>query len=198
MKDENGIYIDQPILRQIGDLGEKYDAWVHTPLSGQARFFKNQILEDLTRCPWYVIPLVWIPVFLVCCYWSLMVCMVPWWTYLNYWCMGIVGWQVVEYLVHRFIFHSVPTYKPLIVLHFLFHGNHHKFPMDKSRLVFPPLPASWFGIALYALAATFLPAGKTHAYFSGMIIGYIAYNPELKHLSTESKKSNSDLLSSGE
>lgn len=29
-----------------------------------------------------------------------------------------------------------------ITVHFLFHGCHHKYPLDATRLVFPPVPAA--------------------------------------------------------
>jgi 4-hydroxysphinganine ceramide fatty acyl 2-hydroxylase len=50
----------------------------------------------------------------------------------------------MEYFLHRFLFHSEDKWLPgskgnfPIVAHFMFHGIHHAFPMDKLRLVFPP------------------------------------------------------------
>ena len=64
---------------------------------------------------------------------------------------GIVLWQFIEYSIHRFIFHAIPSNPAGIVIHFLFHGCHHKFPMDKERLVFPPLPAASIASLLYLM-----------------------------------------------
>ena len=57
----------------------------------------------------------------------------------------------------RFIFHAQPVGYWPITLHFGFHGCHHKFPMDKERLVFPPLPAFAVASVIYALLAAALP-----------------------------------------
>ncbi|KAG8143860.1 hypothetical protein E2320_001006, partial [Naja naja] len=42
--------------------------------------------------------------------------------------LGIFTWSLVEYLIHRFIFHMNPPASSyyLITLHFLMHGQHHK------------------------------------------------------------------------
>ena len=42
-------------------------------------------------------------------------------------------------------------------VHFTLHGCHHKFPMDKGRLVFPPLPAAACAAGLLAAAKAMLP-----------------------------------------
>ena len=57
----------------------------------------------------------------------------------------------------RFIFHARPASYWPITLHFGFHGCHHKFPLDKERLVFPPVPAILVASAIYALLAAVLP-----------------------------------------
>lgn len=54
---------------------------------------------------------------------------------------GVLGWQLTEYCIHRFLFHIEPSSYWGITLHFTFHGCHHKWPMDSLRLVFPPVPA---------------------------------------------------------
>ena len=54
---------------------------------------------------------------------------------------GLLLWQLLEYSLHRLLFHATPRSYWGITLHFLFHGCHHKFPRDQLRLVFPPLPA---------------------------------------------------------
>lgn len=42
-------------------------------------------------------------------------------------------------------------------VHFTLHGCHHKFPLDKGRLVFPPLPAAIAAAGLLAAARAMLP-----------------------------------------
>lgn len=50
------------MLGQVGSLGTKYNEWVTSPVDRQLRLFGNSILENLTITPWYVVPIVWIPV----------------------------------------------------------------------------------------------------------------------------------------
>ena len=49
---------------QVGHLGEHYNEFIHTPhvLDEPARFFDSDFLEMFSRTPWYVVPLVWVPV----------------------------------------------------------------------------------------------------------------------------------------
>ena len=65
-------------------------------------------------------------------------------------------WSIGQFS-RRFIFHAQPVGYWPITLHFGFHGCHHKFPMDKERLVFPPLPAFAVASVIYALLAAALP-----------------------------------------
>lgn len=41
---------------------------------------------------------------------------------------GIFLWTLIEYCLHRFVFHACPpaNWPMLITLHFLIHGQHHK------------------------------------------------------------------------
>lgn len=42
--------------------------------------------------------------------------------------LGMLLWSLVEYLIHRFLFHMKPPSNSyyLIMLHFVLHGQHHK------------------------------------------------------------------------
>lgn len=57
------------------------------------------------------------------------------------WIVGCIVWTILEYVLHRFLFHLdyyLPDHNVAIFLHFLLHGVHHYLPMDKLRLVMPP------------------------------------------------------------
>eukprot|EP00192_Tetraselmis_astigmatica_P017875 CAMPEP_0117662204 /NCGR_PEP_ID=MMETSP0804-20121206/7932_1 /TAXON_ID=1074897 /ORGANISM="Tetraselmis astigmatica, Strain CCMP880" /LENGTH=114 /DNA_ID=CAMNT_0005469095 /DNA_START=523 /DNA_END=867 /DNA_ORIENTATION=- len=57
------------------------------------------------------------------------------------------------------------------------HGAHHKYPMDKDRLVFPPVPAS--GIAVFVLAGLYGVLGEVTTCLAtgvGVAVGYLAYD----------------------
>lgn len=70
---------------------------------------------------------------------------------------GVLLWQLLEYCLHRFLFHRAPQSPRAIVLHFLLHGCHHRYPLDTERLVFPPIPATWVAAAIYGALRALLP-----------------------------------------
>lgn len=52
------------MLPQVGKLGKRYNEWISVPVDRQLRLFENSMLEALTIIPWYIVPIVWIPVIL--------------------------------------------------------------------------------------------------------------------------------------
>lgn len=137
-------------------------------IPAEARFFQSDFCEAFTRCPWYLIPLIWLPIIALLDLYTMhtyastySIQTILWLTLLGF---SLWGW--VEYGLHRFIFHmpsfcritngstSLYTIQAIdmfystilvaalffyvTVIHFIFHGNHHVFPMDKMRLVMPP------------------------------------------------------------
>lgn len=53
------------MLWRVGDLKEKYWRWIHQPYDGTLRLFESSVLENLTRTPWWLVPLVWMPVVII-------------------------------------------------------------------------------------------------------------------------------------
>jgi hypothetical protein len=54
----------KPILAQIPGLGDNYYQWVHEPVDTTLRLFHSDFVEFFSKCPWYMVPVVWVPVFL--------------------------------------------------------------------------------------------------------------------------------------
>ena len=102
-------------------------------------------------------PLLWIP---VCCglvlYAALALCTSPQ-QLCGHLAGGVLLWQLFEYSIHRFLFHTIPTSYTGIMLHFTFHGCHHKFPLDQQRLVFPPLPAAVVTAGIFWAFCSLMP-----------------------------------------
>jgi dihydroceramide fatty acyl 2-hydroxylase len=166
----------KPMVRAVGHMGARYWSWVHKPLPGKPRFFHSTLLENITRCPWWVVPLVWLPIYAAISCAAVRVYGVGAPQLLALQLQGIVLWQAIEYTIHRFLFHARVSSYWGITIHFLFHGNHHKFPKDADRLVFPPLPAAAIASCIYALLLLALPAPTATALMSGVILGYIGYD----------------------
>lgn len=166
----------QPLVLAVGNMGPAYWSWVHKPMPGKPRFFHSTALENITRCPWWVVPTIWIPIYLALGIRAVQQLGVPVLQLAALQMQGIVLWQLLEYLIHRFLFHAEVCSYWGITVHFLFHGNHHKYPMDGDRLVFPPLPAAAIASSIYAGLRLFLQPDVATGLMSGVVLGYLAYD----------------------
>ncbi|XP_051136159.1 dihydroceramide fatty acyl 2-hydroxylase FAH2-like [Andrographis paniculata] len=179
VKQAFAVDLNKPLVWQVGHLGEAYDEWVHQPIvtKESPRFFHNGALEFLTRTPWWMIPLVWLPV--------------AWWfvsSSLNYTdiispyhvaaatAAGVLGWTLLEYSLHRFVFHMRTNGYWGNTVHYLFHGCHHKHPMDNLRLVFPPAAATLVLVPVWNLMKLILPDCYAPAFTGGILVGYVMYD----------------------
>src|SRR5256714_2470562 len=66
--------------------------------------------------------------------------------------LGLFSWTLLEYLLHRWVFHFEPHPRSELQrdASFLIHGIHHDYPWDRDRLVMPPtvtavIPAAAWG-----------------------------------------------------
>ncbi|XP_076766464.1 fatty acid 2-hydroxylase [Xylocopa sonorina] len=172
---------DAPILGQVGTLGDKYYEWVNLPVDRRVRLFHSNLLESLSLTPWYLIPMVWIPVCLLFLYSG--------WTHsigTNYtlieasisYALGIFLWTILEYILHRKIFHfeAPPNAKLLMSLHFLMHGLHHKTPFDNKRLVFPPIVGLLVAQLIWYIYGLIFPEPMLYFIAAGTTTGYIGYD----------------------
>lgn len=89
--------------------------------------------------------------------------------------LGLVGWTLFEYAMHRYLFHldsKVPLVRWLV---FLIHGNHHQSPNDPMRGLMP-LPVSILvGTLVWAGLVALLGRAGTWA-FLGFMTGYVVYD----------------------
>mmetsp|Transcript_818 Transcript_818/g.1325 ORF Transcript_818/g.1325 Transcript_818/m.1325 type:complete len:322 (-) Transcript_818:578-1543(-) len=172
------IDVNKPMLGQVGRLGVDYWDWVHTPIhprSGGIRLFESDFMELFTRTPWWVIPSVWVPLggyagalafesapsillpsFLIPCFFFL--------------------WFLLEYAIHRWVFHMYAGGPRANLVHFLLHGIHHLTPMDKDRLVFPPAPGIIIAAIVYTIVRPVAPLYLTMCIACGLIFGYMSYD----------------------
>ncbi|MEQ1505907.1 MAG: sterol desaturase family protein [Myxococcota bacterium] len=96
---------------------------------------------------------------------------------LSLFAIGLLAWTLLEYVLHRFVFHHRPgSARSAKIRQFLMHGYHHEFPNDRMRLVAPPL-MSWPIAAAVALGYRLVlgPIGWWPA-FAGTAAGYLAYD----------------------
>ncbi|XP_005073102.2 fatty acid 2-hydroxylase [Mesocricetus auratus] len=193
--DKDLVDWQKPLLWQVGHLGEKYDEWVHQPVARPIRLFHSDLIEALSKTVWYSVPIIWVPLVLYLS-WSYYRTLsqdnirlfasfttdysvaVPKSMFAGLFVLGMLIWTLVEYLIHRFLFHMKPPSDShyLIMLHFVMHGQHHKAPFDGSRLVFPPVPASLVIAFFYVLLRLILPEAVAGIIFAGGLLGYVLYD----------------------
>lgn len=150
------------LVHQVWTMDQStYLGFSSKPLYGKIMpsLFGNAILDQCSMTPWYVpgLYLIWV----VAAFQS-------WLPFL----LGIASWTLLEYVVHRFIFHIDMTqlahYPPVRLLHFILHSQHHVYPDDPLRLVLPPAFTLPFAYLLYNVLASSI--------FSGLVFGYVAYD----------------------
>ncbi|HSS16410.1 MAG TPA: sterol desaturase family protein [Candidatus Dormibacteraeota bacterium] len=89
--------------------------------------------------------------------------------------LGVLLWTLVEYLIHRYIFHYEPKTRWGKQLHFMIHGVHHDYPNDARRLVMPPIISIPLAFLFFGLF--FLIFGSlAPAVFAGLVFGYLCYD----------------------
>ncbi|XP_018677269.2 dihydroceramide fatty acyl 2-hydroxylase FAH1 isoform X1 [Musa acuminata AAA Group] len=171
------VDLNKPLVFQVGHLGEDYEDWVHRPIVTKEipRFFANGFMECLTRTVWWVVPVIWLPVVFWCLTISIRMGntlpqLVPLVS------SGILLWTMIEYSLHRFLFHMKTKGYWGNTIHYLFHGCHHKYPMDGLRLVFPPAATAIICVPFWHLLHLLTAPSAAPAVFGGGLLGYVIYD----------------------
>lgn len=140
------------------------------------RVFKSPYLEKLT----HVHPLT--PLFL----WAPVILWLLWRSFavyeLNPYTVGALGmsgflvWTLLEYVLHRFIFHYQSDTQIGQRLHFLIHGLHHDDPLDPTRLVMPPVVSVVLSLPFFAGFKMMFGEVYVEPFFAFFLIGYLCYD----------------------
>lgn len=141
---------------------------------GQARLFKNDFLEKLTKTHPLVIWGMYIPVIGYMLYYS--------YAGLNFslskvaliFISGILFWSLFEYIAHRFLFHMVSDSPRMQKFSYILHGNHHHYPRDRQRLFMPPVPSVIIASVVFGIMYLIMRQ-NTFMFFPGFIFGYLMY-----------------------
>lgn len=182
VKKHHFLDLNKPLLMQIlrGNFSKDfYLDQVHRPRhygKGSAPLFGN-FLEPLSLTPWWVVPMIWLPPNFAFFYVGFVNQSAL--TALSLWAFGIFVWTLVEYSLHRFIFHLdgyLPDHPIALALHFLLHGIHHYLPMDGYRLVLPPTLFILLSYPFYRVVFGLLPFYMACSGFAGGTLGYICYD----------------------
>ncbi|MEL7519075.1 MAG: sterol desaturase family protein [Pseudomonadota bacterium] len=89
--------------------------------------------------------------------------------------LGWLMFTMLEYTLHRFVFHWKPKSEMMAKVVFIMHGNHHVEPTDKLRSLMPPVVSFPIGFAVAALFDATMGTASGWAFF-GFVMGYVAYD----------------------
>lgn len=90
--------------------------------------------------------------------------------------LGLFSWTLLEYFLHRFVFHWTQVKEPWKSLASGLHMAHHRSADEKDLIIAPPLVSVVFGSLVYLLFAALLQSWSLAALIeAGLLIGYVIY-----------------------
>ncbi|MEM6736198.1 MAG: sterol desaturase family protein [Bacteroidota bacterium] len=87
---------------------------------------------------------------------------------------GLLVFTLVEYIMHRFLFHLPPKTKKAEKFAYTIHGVHHDYPKDKDRLAMP-IPLSLLLATGFFFFFKLLMGNFVFGFLPGFLIGYASY-----------------------
>lgn len=141
---------------------------------GSAHMFKNPFLERLSRTHISIPIIMFLMVGGVSLYYGITTTPISFWMAILLVIAGFLAFTFVEYLMHRFIYHMLPTTKVKDKVQYAIHGVHHDYPKDKDRLAMPPFVSGLYAVILYYVFV-FLMGDYAYYFLPGFLIGYSLY-----------------------
>lgn len=141
---------------------------------GTKKLFKNPVLEKLSRTH-ISIPLIVFAIYSTALlYWSATHTSLSAFVTVGMFFLGMLVFTLVEYIVHRYVFH-MKTYSDIRrKLQYTMHGVHHDFPRDKDRLAMPPLLSITISTILLLILRVAM-GDFAFSFLPGFLVGYALY-----------------------
>ena len=153
--------------------------------NANSRIFKSEILESFSKTSPYLTLAFYIPLIFIMIMVSHFYLRIVFSEILIAVFFGIVCWTLVEYLIHRYLFHLPGNSAFSKRFSFILHGIHHQFPRDPARLFMPPLPG--LIIIMLLLFIFSIPFSVfSFPFVAGLINGYLIY--AFLHFSMHTRK----------
>jgi len=136
-------------------------------------YLSNSLLDRLTKTNAYAYYIVY--AILISCFAYLGLSHVSWYGFVIALLAGMTVWTLVEYLIHRFLFHWKSTNPAIKLITFMFHGVHHAYPRDVPRSITPlifTLPTA----AIFYLVFKLIFGAYGEAIITGFASGYVLYS----------------------
>jgi sterol desaturase/sphingolipid hydroxylase (fatty acid hydroxylase superfamily) len=139
------------------------------------RMFESDFVEFFSRVHPATPLILYLPVISYMLYVSLWQRQLSIWAVGALFLLGILLWTLLEYLIHRYVFHYEPKTRLGQRLHYIIHGVHHDYPNDARRLVMPPSISVLLAFLFYGVFL--LIFGRlTPSVFAGLVFGYVCYD----------------------
>lgn len=135
------------------------------------KIYNNKFLDSLTHAYPTTLLCIYLPVIIYFSYRPIQ-------ANLLFWLLGFIFggflWTIIEYFMHRFLFHYEPKYDKVRKIFYLIHEIHHAYPRDSTRLVTPPIVSLLFVVMFYFFYQRIFGANSA-AIFSGTLFLYLIY-----------------------
>ena len=135
---------------------------------GTKTLFRNPILEKLSRTHISVPLTIFASYAIYLLYWSVSHTSLSAGSTIGLFFLGFISFTLVEYLVHRYVYHLSTHTEWRKRFQYKAHGVHHEFPRDKERLFMPPVPSMVIASLIFYLM--YLAIGwNALAFFPGFL-----------------------------
>lgn len=141
---------------------------------GTTSLFENRLLEALTRTHFAFPVTLYLVVSVAILIYAGFYTQLEMWRALYMVPLGLITFSLVEYCIHRFVFHFHPTTEKGQQLKYKIHGVHHEYPKDKDRLVMPPVLSIVLATLFYGIFS-FISGKYVLLFFPGFLSGYSIY-----------------------
>jgi hypothetical protein len=140
---------------------------------GQARLFKSNFLEALTKAHPLVIWGMYLPVIGYMLYHAAADFNFSTKKILVLFLAGMLFWSFFEYLAHVFFFWEAKSKRAQKIV-YTFHGCHHHYPRDTTRLFMPPIPSIIISGSVFGIMFLIMKY-NAFMFFPGFLLGYLLY-----------------------
>jgi len=143
-------------------------------MKGTKKLSDNPLIERLSRTH-IAVPLTIFTVYAIALlYWSFDHRFLGLYETVAVFMLGTLSFTLVEYVMHRFLFHLPPTSERNKKIAYIIHGVHHDYPKDKDRLAMPPVISILLATGLLYLF-NLLMGNVAFAFTAGFVVGYAGY-----------------------
>ena len=138
--------------------------------------FKSPVLDKMSSIHWSVPLYLFVPVVLFFLYRSIFMLHLGALVIAGFYIAGIFVWTLLEYVLHRWVFHTPLPGELGRRLHFIIHGVHHDYPNDTHRLVMVPSLSIPLAFVVYFIFWALLGNIYVAPLFAGIVTGYLVYD----------------------